>query len=144
MLDQVCGEWIAFSGLFTHAPLPSARVGRFVGIDIDPLEHLQVAVTTPHPAYRDWDPEPSAAFALMLLVRMRSRASALRRALVQEVALLKDDLSELILAWAGSLSPDVAEAYKKIFLCVPLFIYLLKLIGYPDADQLDSDLTHAF
>ena len=113
-------------------------------MDSDPQEQLRTALLISHPAFRDWDLEPSAAFALMLLTRMRSHAAVWRLALVREQVVLKEDMTDVIQAWAASLSASVTEAYNDYFQCVPLFTCLLKKIRYPDAVQLDIDLTHAF
>ena len=43
-----------------------------------------------------------------------------------------------------ALSPVMREADGGVSIHVPLFIFLLKLFDYPDADQLFTDLTFGF
>ena len=131
---------------FFHRRLPDKLLKnvRSIDVDDDPFEHLRRARLTVHPLLRCWDAEASALFAIQKLATLRADVVSWRAQILEEIKLMKDDMVDEIAAWEASLPDFVKLAYKESGLCVPLFIKLLRMCDYPDADQLEKDLSGGF
>ena len=113
-------------------------------VDDDPLEHLGQACLTAHPTTWTWVMEASADYAARKLESLRHETIAWRKQMLDELDHLKSDMEHELADWRNSVPDFVNSAYKDSGFHVPLFIHLLKKLGYPDAAQLEKDLSGGF
>ena len=146
LLDKVASELHSKPFDFRHHPLPEKilKNSRLVMVDDDPLEHLRQACLTAHPTTWTWVMEASADYAVRKLEALRHETIAWRKQMLDELDILKSNMEHELAAWRNSVPDFVNSAYKDSGFHVPLFIHLLKKLGYPDAAQLEKDLSGGF
>ena len=88
--------------------------------------------------------EDSLRCAATKLADIRHDATSWRRQVLDEMWALKADFSDEIDEWRSTVPDFVNMAYKDSGFCVPVFIQLLRKFNFPDAEQLNNDLSGSF
>ena len=143
-LRRVCAAAQAFNIKYECRPLPHSNTTRSVLEDTDPMTHAAEALSQIYPMRRAWDPDDTIKFAIHMQVLWGHKLPEIRRAVIDEIKQLKDDMEGQIDEWLNSLAPDIREGYGEGALCGPLFFRLLRMVDFPDADQLEHDCTNGF
>ena len=145
-LDRISAELRSSPLAFQHRPLPEKLTAntRLVTEDLDAKEHLRRARQTPHPSCMRWEMEDSLKFAVDKLDEFRSETITWRSNMNDEIEAIKGNMLHEIENWHRSVPKFVQMAYRDSGFCVPVFIKLLRLTRYPDAEQLFIDLSEGF
>jgi len=88
--------------------------------------------------------EDSLKFAVGKLAEFRDKTIGWRSRMNDEIETIKNDMFSEIASWHSSVPVFVQMAYQDSGFCVPVFIELLRLTNYPDAEQLFIDLSGGF
>ena len=146
LIDSIAVELKNNPLIFDHKPLPDRLSAgtRLVDVDSDPFEHLRRARLAQHPSSKTWAMETSLHFAAEKLAAFQSQTNSWRRQMLDEIKQVKLEMSEEIEEWHSSAPEFVKQAYMETEFCVPLFIFLVRALDFPDAEQLNIDLSGGF
>ena len=111
-------------------------------------EHWEVACSFAHPINRPPELEPGLVDTLHAQSKCHHHLASLRHAVVQEVRALVEQWRDHTENWAASLHPSVRAVYTanntKPLTQIPVFIHLLKEIGFQGVGDLEKELTQGF
>ena len=114
----------------------------------NPEEHVRWAHSLEHPLDGPCLVDPSVTAAILMLHMFGHNTSSVRHRIVEDLALLHEDMEEDIAEWHMSLPPDSQKLYTSNLapgnvVPIPLMMTLLTWLGL-ETTSLSKELSHGF
>jgi len=146
MIDKLA-TWFRASGC-PFGPSTWRRVVDTIPACEDPEIHLRCASTARHPHLYPRHIDPTLEWAAQLQLHLGPELPRVRKAVLADMELLREELEERTSLWFKDLKPHIQDAYRNKkckggIVQIPTLLHLLSLIDYPIGD-LQHELTHGF